>query len=621
MSRNLRPYRDALREAEADLRAKLAAGRASVSEVGVARRAWEIMDSQLRSSPDSVLAYDRLPPDPRFRFTGAQRWRLDIFRRASDELFPHLASDAASDAYNRKRQEYLDLGQRIVQSPDTRYRSVVDRRQGRSYLYRENPLVPRIMRVIADELMRWFQEYPADREFCRRGWYLTWSAEAGMGLFLEERPDMVALLRVAQTLPMDTEISDVPVDRPAVVEAVELAIGLIPVVGNLVAAYEAYAGVDLFGYRLTNLERGILAATVLLPLAGRLVKAGRAIYTESRLVAMYGRDAAAWSRTIRAGGSSGPALRAIKEAEDVIRAQRSLDRSLAQRAADALPNVVRGTAPVSSAVDQAVMDLYRRLSSQHRILGSLDELALQRILAKGPNVDHLKGQLLEELLESRVVPWLRDRAGSFALGVQTGGKKLEFIPGHLIRDAAGRQVTDGILAYRNNGVLEIAAVFEAKAGRRAARELSLASGSISSLSQGERAELRAYAKDVLREQRAAAQEAGQPFNKTLEQVEREVALSELGGQVRRDIERLAENANGTLAELRIGSDLIRVRLSPTRTKFFGVLPRDVNRSVIERELREARFSFEIVGVDISQRDLRSAAGEMVPLATNIAAAP
>ncbi len=621
---NLRSYENAVRETESDFRAKLASGRASVREIAVARLAWEIMAFQLRSSPDSVLAYDRLRPDARFGFSGPQRWRLDMFQRANNELYPHLASEAASEAYVRKRLEYTDLGLQIVRSPDLRYRSVVDRRNGRSYLYRENPLVPRIMQIIAAELVRWFDEYPVDREFYRRGWYLQWSAQAGMGLFLEERPDMVALLRIAQTLPLDTEIIEVPIDRPAVIEVVELAIGLIPIVGNIVAAYEAYSGRDLFGYRLSDLERGILAATVLLPLAGRLVKGGRAIYTESRLVAMYGRDAAAWSRTIQAGGratTGARALRTIEEAEAIVRAQRSLGRTLAQDAANALPSIVRGSASVSSTVDQAVADLFRELSSQHRILGSLDNFAIQRILEKGPNVDHIKGQLLEELLESRVVPWLRDRAGSFALGVQTTGKQLEFIPGHLIRDASGRQITDGILAFRNNGVLEIVGVFEAKAGRRAARELSLASGSISSLSQAERTELRAYARDVLREQRASAQEAGRPFNKTLDEVMGEVALSERGGQIRRDIERLSENADGTLAEIRVGTDLISVRMSPNRTKFFGVLPRDVPTSLIERELREGGFTFEIIGVDINQRDLRSIADRLRPLAEQLAETP
>lgn len=588
------------------------------------RSTWETMAAQLRQSPDSVLVYERLPADPRTGASGADRWYLDTFRQANNELFPHLASDAAAEAYRRKLQEYLELGERIVRSPDMRYRHVVDRQRGRSYLYRESPLVPRIMQVIARELLRWFEEYPVDREFYRRSWYLTWSAEQGLGLFLQERPDIVVLLRIAQTLPYDVEVREVPVERPAVVEAIELAIGLVPIVGNLVAAYEAYTGVDLFGYRLTDLERGILAASVLLPIAGRLAKGGRALYSEGRLVAMYGQDAATWSRTIRASGQAsagGPVLRAIAEAEEVIRVQRSLDRALAQRAAQALPSAVRGPATVSSTVDPAVAGLFRQLSSQYPVLRSLDELAFQRVLEKGPNLDHLKGQLLEELVEARIVPWLRDRAGSYALGVQTGGRQLEFIPGHLIRDMNGRQITDGILGYRNNGVLEIVAVFEAKAGRRSARELSLRSASLSSLSADERAELRAFARDIWREQRIAAQEAGRPFNRTLEEIEREVALSERGGQVRRDIERLSENADGTLAQVRIGSDILPVRLSPTRTKFFGVLPRDVNRSLIERELREGGFNFEIIGADMSQRELRTIAAEMAPLARRLASAP
>jgi len=100
-----------------------------------------------------------------------------------------------------------------------------------------------------------------------------------------------------------------------------------------------------------------------------------------------------------------------------------------------------------------------------------------------------------------------------------------------------------------------------------------------------------------------------------------LSSAERGGQVRREIERLSENADGTLAQIRIGPDLLPVSLSPTRTKFFGVLPRDVNRSIIERELREAGFNFEIVGVNISQRDLRTIASEMVPLATTMAGRP
>lgn len=616
MSRNLAPYQAVLRASEVNFRMKLSSGRASANDIATARRAWEIMRLQIAQSPDSVLAYERMQADPRTGLRGPDRWRLDMYQRADEELFPHLASEQGAEAYQQKLKEYVDLGAQIVQSPNMRYRSVVDRQNGKSYLYQENPLVPRIMQVIATELVRWFEGHALTPRFLRQ------SAQAGLADFLSERPDMVALLRISQTLPLDSEVSEVPIERPVVVEAVEMAIGLIPVVGNVVAAYEAYSGRDLFGYKLTDLERGILAATVMLPLAGRLVKGGRAIYTEARLVSLYGRDASSWSRTLAAGGratANKRALRTVEQVDSLIRVQQKLDPILAKEAVNALSSLVRGSALVSSAVDQEVTNLFATLSQQHRILASLDSIAMRRILEKGPNVDHLKGQLLEELLESRVVPWLRDRAGSFALGVQSGGKKLEFIPGHLVRDSSGRQITDGILGYRDNNVLEIMAVFEAKAGRRAARELSLASSSISSLSSAERAELRAYAKDVFREQQAAAQEAGRKA-KTLEEVEREIALSERGGQVRRDIERLSANEDGTLAQVFIGAGSTPVKISPTRTKFFGILPKDVNASLIERELRNEGFVFEIVGVDINQRDLKAIAERLKPLAEQMASA-
>ena len=117
---------------------------------------------------------------------------------------------------------------------------------------------------------------------------------------------------------------------------------------------------------------------------------------------------------------------------------------------------------------------------RHTQLRSLDVLSLERVLAKGPNVDHLKGQLLEELVESRLVPWLRTREGGFALGVTVpAGKKLEFIPGHLIRDTAGRQISDGMLVYRNSDELVVAAVFEAEKQARALPVNSPSSKSVS----------------------------------------------------------------------------------------------------------------------------------------------
>jgi hypothetical protein len=94
---------------------------------------------------------------------------------------------------------------------------------------------------------------------------------------------------------------------------------------------------------------------------------------------------------------------------------------------------------LTTTLDHVVIGLFRDLSAAYSDLASLDALAIERILTKGPNVDHLKRQLLEELVERRVVPWLRlrTRMGGFALGITVPTcKKLEFIPGHLIRAEA-----------------------------------------------------------------------------------------------------------------------------------------------------------------------------------------
>lgn len=611
----LAPYRSQVTDVRQELNRHLASGRSGDSMIALVRRTLELMESQLRDHPTEVQRYDTLPEEGPFRFTGPDLWQYRCQQVAARALYPQQADP---DMYSRKYQEYSDLGLQLIQRVDMRQRAVVDRFNGRSYLIQENPLVPRIMQVIATALMAWFNQHETDADFYRR------SATVGLVEMLSQRPDLVALLRLAQTLPLDTETREIPIQRPVVVEAVELAIGLVPIVGSVVAAYESYTGRDLFGYRLSNLERGILAATVLLPVAGRFVRGGRALYTEARMVSLYGRDARAWSRVMASGErvtADARALQTLQRAETTLRAGRPLERQLATDAATYIPQLVRNGSAPATAVDPAVTSLFQTLSSQYPILRSLDSPALLRILERGPNVDHLKGQLLEELIESRIVPWLRNRTGAAALGISAPGKNLEFIPGYLIRDAAGRQITDGIIGYRNNGVLEILAVFEAKAGRSAARELRIASDSLSSLSTAERTELRAFAKDVLREEREIARLQGRPYHRTVEQIEREVALSERGGQIRRDIERLDQNVDGSLATIHVGGVASPVRISPTRTKFFGILPRDVRRTLIESDLRAERFNFEIIGVDINQRDLREAADRMVSLATTLANNP
>jgi len=606
----LEPYRRALAAQETKLKGALAGGKISAGELALLRVTYEIMYRELTTAPKSVLAWDQMGAEPRFGFTGADRWAYSSLQKADELINPRYGTP---EQYSRKYEEYLNLSLEMLRWGQVKQELIVDKQAGKQYLILgANPAVPEIMKVLAKALMDWFNAQPNTKEL------IDWPARVGLGTMLTQRPDLATLLRLAETLPPDVEVSEIPVERSAMADAVEFAIGLIPVVGNVVAAYEAWSGEDLFGYKLSDLDRGILGASVLLPFAGRVVKEGRAIYSEARLVRLYGQDAASWSKALGAGGrgvAEREALGAVEKAERSLRVEKSITGAVARDAAAAVPKLTTGGA-VATTVDQAIVDLLREVQTAHPQLLELDALALERVLAKGPNVDHLKGQVLEELVESRLVPWLSKREGGFALGIAVpAGKKLEFIPGHLIRDAAGRQITDGILAYREGESLVVAAVFEAKAGKRAARELSLKRAGISSLTDSELAELRANAKDVWREQRAAARAANLPYTKSLEDVMKEYSQSELGGQVRRDVERLADNAR-----IRVGTQELGVRISPTKTKFFGVLPKDVRASTIEAELKASGFTYEILGVDISASKLKDIAGSLQPLAEKLAKA-
>ncbi|SFO58164.1 hypothetical protein SAMN05660359_04491 [Geodermatophilus obscurus] len=614
MSVNIQAYRNAVTAAEAAFRLALAGGKESAFGVALTRVTWEIMLHELTAAPNSVLVWERMPPQPPFGLTGADAWTVASQKKASEKIRPEYGSP---NQQVRKYEEYLNLALEILKWGQVRQELIVDKQRGKQYLILgANPLVVEVMQAVSAELMNWYRVQPNTREL------IDQPARVGLARMFSERPDIVALIRMAEKLPLDVEISNVPIDRPAFVEAVELAIGLIPVVGNAVAAYEAWSGEDLFGYHLSDVERGVLAASVLLPVAGRLVKGGRALYTEARLVSMYGRDAAAWSRVLGAGARGSAqrqALATVGKADRLLRVERKLSGSIVKEAVDAVPRLAKGgAAKLTTTVDSAVVTVFRELTQAHPTLKVLDEHAIGRVLARGPNADHLKGQVLEELIESRIVPWLSSREGGFALGITVpAGKKLEFVPGHLVRDSAGHQISDGLLAYRDGEKLVIAAVFEAKAGKNAARELSLKKGGMSSLTKAERQELRANAKDVWREQRDEALAAGVPFKKTLDEVEKEYALSELGGQVRRDVERLADGAR-----IRIGTEMFAVTVSPTRTKFFGVLPRDVRAAAIEKQLKESGFSFEIIGADIKSKDLAAIGEKLKPLAEKLAdAAP
>ena len=72
------------------------------------------------------------------------------------------------------------------------------------------------------------------------------------------------------------------------------------------------------------------------------------------------------------------------------------------------------------------------------------------------------------------------------------------------------------------------------------------------------------------------------------------------------------------SQIRIGAETFEVQISPTKTKFFGVVPRGVKTGTINKQLSREGVTYEILGVDIRAKDLKSLASDMVDLATKIA---
>lgn len=418
------------------------------------------------------------------------------------------------------------------------------------------------------------------------------------------RPELFVVYRIAMNLGPDVATIVLPEkSRPWYVAAVEFGVSFIPFVGNAVAAYEAYRGKDLFGYQLSDVERGILAASVLLPMAGRFVKEGRAMYTAERMSRLYGADAYRWSYAMAMGErltEEASLIRRLKQADEVVASGERVSRELGTEVTQVLEKIgIDGAEKaVPKEIDAKLVSAFEAVVKKHPNFAELDALAIERIAAK-KTADHVKGQLLEEVLENKIVQMLKDPAGKKALGFEAIKEELEFIPGHVIRDANSRLITDGVIVRRMGEKLEILAVFEAKAGKSAARELSAGVGSFSDAAKEE---LEAYANDILRDMQSQAARDGTTVTTTLEEIMKDIKKTEAGGQIRRDIERLSELG------IKISGEKAEIIFSPTKTKFFGVIPSDVKASTITQELKKASIAnFEVIGVGLKQKELNSAA--------------
>ena len=361
---------------------------------------------------------------------------------------------------------------------------------------------------------------------------------------------------------------------------------------------------------------------------------------------MYGRGA--WSKLLGFAertvlSNSPPAKVILKEAGLLVKAEQKLTASLAKDAEKALATLGgKGavTVPSRSAAEKLLLEELRKLGSAKAVIKELDELALKRVVdaaatKAGPSVAMAKGQLLEEFKEARTVRLLQEHLGVKALGLEAGKMRPQYFPGHMLRDDAGRKITDGLVARRVasgkvqqawygkrspeqtkkiEGVLDVLAVDECKGGRASARDL----GYMRDVTTADRVVLDAVAVKRFEKAKRQAATAGKPLTTTLEDIQKDVAkeykMGEMGGQARADVERLDAFEDGSLPSIFVGDAEYPVRLkSISSTKIFGVLPKDVAKSsgALVRKLQSQGLNFEVLGINIIQKELEDVAAEVL----------
>jgi hypothetical protein len=177
----------------------------------------------------------------------------------------------------------------------------------------------------------------------------------------------------------------------------------------------------------------------------------------------------------------------------------------------------------------------------------------------------------------------------------------------------------------------VIAVIEAKAGRSAARGLATGSSEIGDVEE--------FARFMIEEQRARvlstlrragldddvrAVEAGSvqlsddaaAAIRADPALRRSVIQAELGGQVRRDIERLAPHENEDMARILVDGEETAVRFSPTRTRFVGALPDDVNGPAVVQRLHDLGITnVETLAGGVSQARVTNAARQLLDTAS------
>jgi hypothetical protein len=238
---------------------------------------------------------------------------------------------------------------------------------------------------------------------------------------------------------------------------------------------------------------------------------------------------------------------------------------------------------------------------------ALNDEALERLLEKAGDLQQLRGQLVEELA-----------AGLLSQRADDLGPGCLLIRGDQIR-LDGKQATDGmILRLAEDGVYDVLAIAEAKAGRASARELAAARESFNNLSKQERDNLEGAAIEELRQRLgvdpeskplpawAGADQLRQTHPDEIAAIMRQLHGPDMG-QLERDLERLMPGIDEQAVTVEIDGSPCQIRVSRAQTEFLAITPSDISAERMLETLAEKGIRAQPATIDLTAGQVTEAA--------------
>jgi hypothetical protein len=164
-----------------------------------------------------------------------------------------------------KLEEYLQWGMRLMETHASHLRRIAP-----GHLLTEHPLREQSVNALVNATLSWAYAHTEDPDFLRRS-----PSEVALYL-LASRSALATVIELGKRAPPHLDYTPPPVDEYSSEELLlELAVGLVPLLGEGADLTAALSGYSLTGHRLSEPERFISLFGVLLPLVnGRLLKEG-----------------------------------------------------------------------------------------------------------------------------------------------------------------------------------------------------------------------------------------------------------------------------------------------------------------------------------------------------------